>query len=43
VWNVLSGEALPKGLPTQIRRVIVTKPTDAWFVDFIANERCTIG
>jgi hypothetical protein len=36
---VLSGETLPKGLPAQIRRVIATKPTEAWFVDFIANER----
>jgi hypothetical protein len=37
--TVLSGEALPPGLPAQIRRVIATKPTQAWFVDFIANER----
>jgi hypothetical protein len=38
-WNVLTGEALPKGLPAQICRVIVTQPTESWLADFIANER----
>src|SRR5680860_532978 len=38
-WSVLSGEALPKGLPAQTRRLIATKPTEAWFFDFIANAR----
>lgn len=35
----LSGAALPPGLPAQISQVIVTEPTEACFVDFVANER----